>query len=351
MQPTDLADWARPAGRPDPLPELDAVERLVEAFGHTVDVQVIGRAVARGRSWPIHGLSIGARGRVPTLCLVGGVHGVERVGTHVVLAFLATLAELARWDPMMQAHLRRVRVCAVPLVNPVGMSLHRRGNGRGVDLMRNAPVGDDALATPWVGGQRVSPLLPWYMGPADGPMEPEACALLQFVRDQVFSADPALLLDLHSGFGSVDRLWFPWARTRRPFPHVAEVHGLRRLLDRTLPNHVYRVEPIARVYTVRGDLWDHAYDEHRAAHPERLFLPLTLEMGSWAWVRKNPRQLLSLLGGFNPMREHRLRRVMRRHLPLLDFLLRAVAAPSAWAPRDDRQRRTWSADAFATYFA
>ena len=48
------------------------------------------------------------------------------------------------------------------------------------------------------------------------------------------------------------------------------------------------------------------------------FLPLTLEMGSWLWVKKNPRQLFSRHGIFNPLIEHRQQRVLRRHLALLD---------------------------------
>ena len=42
-----------------------------------------------------------------------------------------------------------------------------------------------------------------------------------------------------------------------------------------------------------------------------------MEMGSWTWVKKNPRQFFSLLGIFNPLIQHRQLRVLRRHLPLL----------------------------------
>ena len=63
------------------------------------------------------------------------------------------------------------------------------------------------------------------------------------------------------------------------------------------------------------------------------FLPLTLEMGSWTWVKKNPRQAFSLLGIFNPLIEHRQQRVLRRHLPLLEFLVRAACSHDRWLPR------------------
>lgn len=81
-----------------------------------------------------------------------------------------------------------------------------------------------------------------------------------------------------------------------------------------------------------ADCGTHLFKEHEAEHgPDGpLFLPLTLEMGSWLWVRKNPRQLFSPVGPFNPILPHRLRRVLRRHLPLIDFLQRAVHNAEAW---------------------
>jgi hypothetical protein len=107
---------------------------------------------------------------------------------------------------------------------------------------------------------------------------------------------------------------------------------LAHLLDDSLPNHVYAIEQTAQAYTIRGDLWDHLYDRRRDAGGGTL-LPLTLEMGSWTWVRKNPLQGLSTLGRFNPIKPHRHKRTLRRHLPLLEFLLHATASHRAWLPR------------------
>ena len=58
-----------------------------------------------------------------------------------------------------------------------------------------------------------------------------------------------------------------------------------------------------------------------------MFLPVTLEMGSWLWVKKNPRQIFSRHGIFNPMIEHRQQRVLRTHIGWLDFITRAVVQP------------------------
>jgi hypothetical protein len=298
----------------------------------------------------VHGIVLGPRDRtVPTLAIVGGVHGLERIGTRVVLAWLHTLTELLDWDGVLQQALERTRLVLVPLLNPWGMLHRRRGNARGVDLMRNGPPHPNAKTSPLIGGQRISPLLPWYMGRVDE-MEAESAALCRFIEKEVFFSRWAISLDVHSGFGFEDRLWFPYARTRRPFPHLAHMYALERLLGRTLPHHVYRIEPQASSYTAQGDLWDHLHDRYCQLQPEGMFLPLTLEMGSWMWVKKNPRQALTALGGFNPIKPHRLRRTLRRHLILFDFLHRAVAGAHSWAPRGSVAQEQLERRAFELWY-
>lgn len=310
---------------PRALDALLAIERLAAARPEAV------RELARVEAMPIYAFRFGAaEPTAPALLVVGGVHGLERIGTEVAIAFLSSLVTRLGWDDVLHDALARCRVIVVPLVNPVGMARRRRANGHGVDLMRNAPA-HELGGTPLFGGHRISPRLPWYMGPPGAPMEAEAAALVQLVEGETFTAPFAIALDLHSGFGFVDRLWYPYARTREPLPDQPSIAALGRLLDDTLPNHVYRVEQTAQVYTIRGDLWDHLYDRRRAAGSGTL-LPLTLEMGSWTWVRKNPLQVFSSLGRFNPTKPHRHRRTLRRHLPLLDFLLHATASHRAWAP-------------------
>src|SRR5665811_1642544 len=69
------------------------------------------------------------------------------------------------------------------------------------------------------------------------------------------------------------------------------------------------------------------------------FLPLTLEMGSWLWVKKNPRQLFSRQGMFNPSVEHRLHRVLRGHTVWLDFLMRATCSHDNWLIKGPSRNR------------
>jgi hypothetical protein len=211
----------------------------------------------------------------------------------------------------------------------------RRSNGNGVDLMRNAPIDADKRQSGWLySGHRISSSLPWYRGEEGGAMETESRALLEVVRRYLYPSKRSMSVDVHSGFGVRDRLWFPYAKTRKPYEHVAEVMALKNLFDATYPHHFYKIEPISQQYLVHGDLWDLLVDEFERDKIQmdhsRFFLPWTLEMGSWLWLRKNPRQLISKLGLFHPMQPHRHHRIMRRHITLFDFLHRSILYPEPW---------------------
>jgi hypothetical protein len=232
------------------------------------------------------------------------------------------------------------------------MYLQRRANGNGIDLMRNSPVRADAVDR-WhlFGGHRISPRLPWYQGKEGAHMEAEAQAARDFVRREIFPAEVALAVDVHSGYGKVDRFWFPYARTREPFPHLAEVVALKQLLDKAHPHHIYRVEPQSRQYVTHGDLWDYLYEEFQAERPDGHFIPFTLELGSWLWVKKNWRQVFFRSGVFNPWLPHREQRTLRRHMILFDFLHRAVLSPDPWASLGDAARDRLLGYGLKTWYA
>ena len=217
--------------------------------------------------------------------------------------------------------------------------------------MRNAPTPDSWESTPFVGGHRFGRWLPWYRGDTPGQVEVETRALLDLVEAQAFRSKVVVAVDVHSGFGLQDRLWFPYARTREPIEHLPELGRVSELLSSTHPNHWYRIEPQAQAYTISGDLWDHLYDNYRQAQPDGVFIPLTLEMGSWLWVKKNLRQLTSRDGPFNPKAPHRERRIRRRHFTLLDFLWRCVRSPGAWASMSAAERGEARQRAFQRWYA
>jgi hypothetical protein len=162
-------------------------------------------------------------------------------------------------------------------------------------------------------------------------MEAEAQALCDVVQQELMTREFSVTLDCHSGFGMQDRIWFPYAHSTTPIPHLLEIQALTNLFSQTYPDHNYLFEPQSRQYLTHGDLWDYLYLQAQT-NSSRVFLPLTLEMGSWLWVKKRPRQLLSRKGMFNPIAPHRFQRVMRQHLLWFDFLTRAACSHRHWLP-------------------
>jgi hypothetical protein len=314
---------------------LTDVERIVAAAGTLLEHRVVCEIDTEGRRFPIHVLALGNRDAgVPAVGFFGGVHGLERVGSDVVLSHLHGLVMQLRWDRILHRQLEAMRMVFMPIVNPGGMWRGTRANPNGVDLMRNAPV--EAIERPLflAGGQRISASLPWYRGAAGASMEREAAALCRVAQEELLSHPFSIAVDCHSGFGLHDRIWFPYAHTTTPFAHLAEVHCLKNLFDQSHAHHAYVFEPQSRQYLAHGDLWDHLHLS-TLAQPGRIFLPLTLEMGSWIWVKKNPRQLLSRHGLFNPLIEHRLQRVLRRHNAWLEFVGRSACSYRGWLPSGD----------------
>jgi hypothetical protein len=322
------------------LPELAALESILEQGGAALEVRVLHRVELAGRApLPIYAIGLGNPDPgVPAIGFFGGVHGLERIGAEVVMAFLRSAVHRLQWDQPFRRQLETLRLLFVPIVNPGGMWQGTRANPNGVDLMRNAPL-DAAGRVPWlVGGQRMSSALPWYRGQAHAPLEPESQALCDVVRAELLARRVSLAIDCHSGFGVLDRIWFPYARSSEPIEHLAEAHALKEIFFQTYSHHQYVFEPQSLQYLAHGDLWDFLYLES-LRDPDRVFLPLTLEMGSWLWIKKNPRQLFSRLGIFNPLIEHRQQRVLRRHSALLDFLARAAASQALWLPRGEARAR------------
>jgi hypothetical protein len=316
---------------PPTLPELEALERVVQAAGAHAQCEVACEAEHLGQRFPVYAVMLGNPDpTLPAVGFFGGVHGLERIGSRVVIAFLESLVMRLAWDATLHHLLAHVRLLFMPVVNPVGMLRGTRANPRGVDLMRNAPVDCLEPVPLLVGGQRLSAGLPWYRGVAGAPMEPESRALCHWVERELQHRPFSLALDCHSGFGMQDRLWFPFAHRRAPMTRLPELHALHEIFVRSQPHHPYVFEPQSRQYLTHGDLWDHLV--LRCEARPGVFLPLTLEMGSWLWVKKNPRQLFSRHGIFNPLIAHREQRVLRRHLPLLEFLLRAAVSHPLWLP-------------------
>lgn len=316
------------------LLELDKLSLILEKYSSLLEVEELARVQDRDVEFPIHKISIGNQDpSAPVVGFIGGVHGLERIGSQVVLAYMNTLLETVLWDESLQEVLKKIRVFFIPIVNPVGIYRRYRSNGNGVDLMRNAPV--EAENPPFMlGGHRYSKHLPWYRG--ENGLETEAKVVVDAILQEIGLSKRIITLDVHSGFGLNDQLWLPMAKSMAPFEKLAETHALVSVFEKSHPNHFYKIEPQSKNYTTHGDLWDYLYELNQKN--QNVYLPLCLEMGSWMWVKKNPLQIFSREGLFHPLRNHRERRVLRRHHTLFDFFLRVVNSGRIWSELSEDQR-------------
>lgn len=328
------------------LPEIKFIEKTLSEFPGMARGQVLGLVGSSEDRFPIYEISIGSEDRqAPVLGLIGGVHGLERIGSQVTLSLLNSILRIQLWDETLQLLLKKIRIFFIPTVNPWGIYHRRRSNALGVDLMRNSPVRAEGKV-PWgLGGQTYSPRLPWYQGES---LQEENRLVLDAIERQIADAPFAWTLDIHSGFGWQDQLWFPYAKSNSPFPDLAQVYLFKNFFELSHPYHFYQIEP--QTYRTHGDLWDYSYDLFRSQ--ARFYLPLTLELGSWNWVKKNPLQIFSKEGLFHPRAPHRHKRILRRHWTLFDFMIRMTASYSKWSQlSEDRKikaemsgRETWYGD-------
>lgn len=262
----------------------------------------------------------------PTLLICGGVHGLERIGAQLSVSLLKSFYERLTWDTIAQDFLKSVQLVFVPLINPVGYFEVTRSNGEGVDLMRNAPIDTEGAAPFLLGGHRYSNRLPWYRGEKTAT---ETSFVMSVVQDILEKSSTLISIDIHSGFGFKDQLWFPFAYSEKEFYQLAELAQFFELFEKSHPYHIYTIEPQAKNYKTHGDIWDYCYLNFKK--PDQIYLPLTLEMGSWIWVKKNPLQIFSKTGLFNPIKQHRINRTLRRHRPLFDFLIHSLISHEVWS--------------------
>ncbi len=186
-------------------------------------------------------------------------------------------------------------------------------------------------------------------------MELEAKALCRVVREKLFISKIIMAIDVHSGFGARDRFWFPHSRAQDVFSGISEVMAIRQLFNNTYPNHFYDIEPTSYQYTIDGDLWDYLSDEFydlKAANKvgSKIFVPWTLEMGSWIWLKKNPLQMFNKLGLFHPMVSHQHQRILRRHLTLFNFLQKIVVSSDSWLEIKEEDKKRFNKQARGMWY-
>jgi hypothetical protein len=334
---TDVMDECRGRLR-HRLSELISMEQLCRQAGDLISTRTEALIDVKDFTLPLVSLTIGNPHTAKhCLLLTAGIHGVERIGTQVLLAWLETVIERCRWDALWRAQFNTdIAIVAVPIVNPGGMLQDSRCNPNGVDLNRHAPIDAEDKVPFLIGGQRISKAIPWYRGKRGAEAEVEFVALQNIIKRYCQIARPSIVIDFHSGFGFQDQLWIPYAYRRQPIDDIASYVALKLLWERNFPHHNYVFGPQAMHYLSHGDIWDYFHCQCRA--DGITLLPLTLEMGSWLWVKKHPQQLFSFAGLFNPTVPHRQARVLRGHLLLIDFLLAAARNIEYWQPSGEQER-------------
>jgi len=307
------------------MPILADIEKFIVQYRDEISHSKVDTIQSEDGAFDIHLIELNGESTPSkdtyTLLLVAGVHGLEWIGVTVLLHHLSHLLETARWNSGVRKMLSSARVVAIPALNPTGIFQGRRATAQGIDLMRNAPIVAES-AVPFLGGQTISPILPYYRG--TGELAPESRALIRVVENLLETSAGVIALDLHSGFGARDRVWTPWSMTSAPPPHTEQYSALERALNDSFPDHIYTFEKQSDSYQTHGDLWDYLIVENmKRGGP--LFMPLTLEMGSWTWLKKAPWNAFNKLGWFHPLAPHRVQRACRRHITLLDFLVSVCA--------------------------
>ena len=85
------------------LNELIELENIIRAGGSHLSTQVACEVSAGPQRFPIHVIALGNPSPdVPVVGFFGGFHGLERIGTEVVMAYLRSLVSRLEWDSVLQ---------------------------------------------------------------------------------------------------------------------------------------------------------------------------------------------------------------------------------------------------------
>lgn len=306
--------------------------RIAKLGGKNVRIfqQGFSRKTKEGFRFPIHSLEIGSESAIKKkpVGLVAGVHGLETIGIRVLLDFLEYILDSNSLGYLPEIEKGKMGIVCLPIVNPGGVALKMRANPAGVDLMRNSGVeADDPM--PFFGGHKMSPKLPYYRG---NTMEPEARTLYRFVKKYFFESKNSCMsvLDIHSGFGTIDHVWWPFAFTKEKCRDEELFIKMSEYLKETCHNVSFRYGPQSESYTTNGDLWDRFYlhfnKEYRNGKETQksAFLPWTLEIGTWSDLKKNPLRTLKKRGIFNPSKENKSETITGYRKLLTDFVKMAT---------------------------
>ncbi|TGL20513.1 DUF2817 domain-containing protein [Leptospira bourretii] len=285
-----------------------------------------------GFRFPIYVLEIGKESAIKrnVAGLVAGVHGLETIGIRVLLDFLDDLFARKTSELYREIKDGELGIVCIPILNPGGVAMKRRSNPNGVDLMRNSGV--EAVKAPFFfGGHKISNVFPYYRGNI---LQAESRVLDRFYSEYFLPAKNTMIpvIDIHSGFGAVDHVWWPYAGTHDQCVDESLFQKIANHLTTRLNHILYRFGPQSETYTTHGDLWDRLYNEFQKTKElsptkDSRFLPLTLEIGTWSDIQLDPWKVFRKRGIFNPARESKKESIISHRKFLTDVLRLAKMKP------------------------
>lgn len=284
--------------------------------------------------FPIYSLEIGKPKAIQKnpVGVVAGVHGLETIGVRVVLDFLEFLVNSPKKDFLPEVFAGEIGIVSIPIINPGGILKSTRSNPAGIDLMRNSGI--EAVKAPFFfGGHKISKHLPYYRG---NYLEPEARIVKRFVEKYFFSNEKSILslIDIHSGFGSIDHVWWPFAFSRESCADEKIYQKMAWHLKEKKLHSSYEYGPQSETYTTHGDLWDLFYLEYQnrieSKNLKSKFLPWTLEIGTWSDIPIEPSKLFRKRGIFNPAKENKQAVIRKYRNFLRDFVCLSSYKRSHW---------------------
>ncbi|EMK00614.1 M14 family zinc carboxypeptidase [Leptospira sp. WS58.C1] len=311
--------------------------RIAKLGGKLVKINQAGfsRRTEEGFRFPIYSLEIGTKEGLEKhpVGITAGVHGLETIGIQILIDFLEYIIHPRSTGFLPELKKGKLGLVVIPIVNPGGVAAKTRANPGGVDLMRNSGI-DAEKPLPFFGGQKFSNKLPYFRGHG---LEPESRTLSRTVFEKFFHVRDSILpvLDLHSGFGTVDNVWWPYAYTHKPCPDTFLYERIASHLKGHCGHINFAYGPQSASYTTHGDLWDKFYDHYQELYAEQAgwsskFLPLTLEVGTWSDIKEEPLKLFSKKGIFRPA-EHNKSEVLTRYRGFLrDFVRLGLTKPKDW---------------------
>ena len=111
------------------LPELLELDALIRHGERHLRVTTVHQVPMGELTLPVHVIELGSRSpNAPVVGFFGGVHGVERIGSQVLMSWLHSLIHRLQWDDQLHRRLEKVRLVFMPMINPGGIWRRTRSN-------------------------------------------------------------------------------------------------------------------------------------------------------------------------------------------------------------------------------